>query len=141
MEFWFLLFLFLFPFFWYLIFRFVFIILSWIFSAGGTLLILLQEIFSSDHDIFWSPITSIFIFIIRLWLWRWWFKFFLLLFTWRICVFILDEFLHFLIEFRHDFISQLLFHCVESFCGIFIEFLFAWWSVSCNIIINSFQCF
>lgn len=93
-------------FFWdYLIFRFSIISLFWIFSAGGAFLFFLQEIFSSDHDILWSPVTSVLIFLIRFLFWRWRFKFFFLLFTWRISFLILKEFLHFFIKFRHDFIS------------------------------------
>ena len=137
MEFWLLLFLFFFLFLWYLILRFVIIFLFRIFSAACTFLILFQEIFSSDHNIFWSPITSVFIFIIRLGFGRWWFEFFFLFFSWRIGVLILKELFHFFIEFWHDFISQFLFHGIESFCGIFIKFFVTWWSISSHIIINS----
>jgi len=140
MEFRFPLFLFFFLLFWYLILRFTFILFFGIFSAAGTFLIFFQEIFSSYHDIFWSPITSGFIFFIRFRFRRWWLEFFFL-FSWRVSILILKELFHFFIEFGHDFVSQFLFHCVESFCGIFIKFLFTWWGISSDIIIDSFQCF
>jgi len=133
---------FLFFFFFYLFFGFIVIIGFGIFSAtGSSLFIFLQKIFSSDHNIFWSPVTSVFVFFIWFWWWRRWFKFFLLLFTWRVGIFVLKEFFHLLIELRHNFVSQLLFHCIECFCGIFIKFLLSWWNVSSYIIINFFQCF
>ena len=141
MEFWLLLFLFFFLFFWYLFLRLIIVFLFGIFSAASTFLIFFQEIFSSDHDIFWSPVTSVFIFFIRLGFWRWWLEFFFLFLSWGISVLILKEFFHFFIKFGHDFISQFLFHGIESFCGIFIKFFVTWWSISSHIIIDSLQCF
>lgn len=142
MIFWLFLLFLLLLLFYHLAFRFVLVFLFGVLSADCTLFVFFQEIFSSDHNIFWSPITSVFILLVWFLFWRLWFKFFFFLFTWRISVLVFKELFHFTFKFGHDFISKLLFHGVECLsCVFIIEFFFAWWGISGYIIIDFFQSF